>query len=539
MSLNGKKDSYELDTTDLPPLPKGWCWTRVGDVGDVKLGRQRSPEHHNGPHMRPYLRVANVYEDRIDLSDVMKMNFTPEEYETYCLQHGDILLNEGQSLEWVGRPAMYRDEVPGACFQNTLVRFRAKPGVDPAYALYLFRHYLHAQRFQRIAKWTVNIAHLGAQRFADIEFPLAPTNEQHRIVAKIDELFSHLDAGVAALERVKANLKRYRTAVLKAAVEGRLTEEWRKENHPKETGQQLLDCILRQRRRKWEEDQLAAFAKAGKIPPPKWKDKYKEPASVEATDLPALPEGWCWARVEQLLIEPSCNGISIKGTDSPPGVPALRLSAMGSSGFDYTDRRYIPISDEMAEDLAIKAGDFFVARGNGSLHLVGRGTLAQHPDERIVFPDTMIRLRLAAVPDLPKFLGLIWPSRLARRQIEGKARTTAGIYKISQRDIDCFVVPIPPLCEQGEIMAEAERRLSIIAGAEAEIEANLKRARSLRHVILKRAFEGRLILQDPNDEPALVLLDHLRADRVRGCPNSGASARAGTHGRPMRRAGKG
>src|SRR5436309_706375 len=108
----------------LPALPPGWCWAKVCEVGAVKLGRQRSPEHHTGDHMRPYLRVANVYEDRIDLSDVLEMNFTPEEFEQYQLRYGDILLNEGQSLEWVGRPAMYRDELPGSCFQNTLVRFR-------------------------------------------------------------------------------------------------------------------------------------------------------------------------------------------------------------------------------------------------------------------------------------------------------------------------------------------------------------------------------------------------------------------------------
>jgi type I restriction enzyme S subunit len=74
--------------------------------------------------MRPYLRVANVFENRIDISDVLEMNFTPEEFEVYALEYGDILLNEGQSLELVGRPAMFKNEIEGACFQNTLVRFR-------------------------------------------------------------------------------------------------------------------------------------------------------------------------------------------------------------------------------------------------------------------------------------------------------------------------------------------------------------------------------------------------------------------------------
>ena len=282
-------------------LPAGWVWVKVHEVGEVKLGRQRSPEHHNGPHMRPYLRVANVFEDRIDLSDVLQMNFTPKEFETYQLKYGDILLNEGQSLELVGRPAMFRDDLPGACFQNTLVRFRAGSAVSPRYALLLFRYYLHSQRFQWIAKWTVNIAHLGASRFAEMDFPLPPANEQKRIVKTIDELFTKLDAGVLALKRVKAKLKRYRASVLKAAVSGKLTAEWREQHPDTEPASVLLERILAERRRKWEEDQLAKFAKADKQPPKDWREKYIEPLPVDLQEYPTLPQSWCWASMDQLI----------------------------------------------------------------------------------------------------------------------------------------------------------------------------------------------------------------------------------------------
>src|SRR5262245_43358613 len=139
---------------DLRPLPDGWVWTSVEEVGEVQLGRQRSPEHHTGAHMRPYLRVANVFEDRIDTRHVLEMNFSPAEFERYRLEPGDILLNEGQSLDLVGRPAMYRGEVPGSCFQNTLIRFRPRSGVLSKYALLVFRSYLHRGRFQQIARWT-------------------------------------------------------------------------------------------------------------------------------------------------------------------------------------------------------------------------------------------------------------------------------------------------------------------------------------------------------------------------------------------------
>ena len=136
-----------------------------------------------------------------------------------------------------------------------------------------------------------HIRHSMANHSCKMPVPVAPTNEQRRIVAKIEELFSDLDAGVAALERAKAKLKRYRAAVLKAAVEGKLTEEWRAKHPPKETASQLLERILKERRRKWEEDQLAAYAKAGKKPPANWKDKYKEPAAPD-DDQPPGVAGW-------------------------------------------------------------------------------------------------------------------------------------------------------------------------------------------------------------------------------------------------------
>ena len=213
------------DTADLPSLPEGWCWAAVDVVGDVKLGRQRSPKHHTGPHMHPYLRVANVFEDRIDTTDVLEMNFSPGEYETYRLEVGDILLNEGQSIELVGRPAMYNGEVPGACFQNTLVRFRAHGEIDRRFALLVFLTYLHDGKFQRIARWTVNIAHLGASRFARLEFPLPPTQEQKRIVQDVDRALTQIQDTSRGTTQATRRAMALRQSILKWAYEGKLVEQ--------------------------------------------------------------------------------------------------------------------------------------------------------------------------------------------------------------------------------------------------------------------------------------------------------------------------
>jgi len=189
-------------------LPTGWEWATIGDVGEIGLGRQRAPKWHNGPNMRPYLRVANVFEDRIDLSDVKEMDFSQDDYERFKLEPGDILLNEGQSPEWVGRPAMYRGELPGACFTNSLIRFRPHEGVVGEFALAVFRHLLHSRRFMREARITTNIAHLSSTRFASVEFPLPPTAEQERIVAAVEEHLSRVGAARASLALAQQRVDR-------------------------------------------------------------------------------------------------------------------------------------------------------------------------------------------------------------------------------------------------------------------------------------------------------------------------------------------
>lgn len=217
----------DLSSLEMAPfrdwdLPNGWIWKRVDAAGQVTIGRQRSPKYQEGPYQRPYLRVANVYEDYIDTSDILEMNFTPEEYEIYELRWGDVLLNEGQSPDLVGRPAMYRDEVPGACFQNSLLRFRASPAADPGFALLVFRYYLHAGIFRQAARWTTNIAHLSLRRLAALPFPLPPFQEQQRIVAEAARRLQASASQQVIARSSLAQLPELETELLAQAVQGRL-----------------------------------------------------------------------------------------------------------------------------------------------------------------------------------------------------------------------------------------------------------------------------------------------------------------------------
>lgn len=168
-------------------MPESWEVRRIDELGEVLSGRQRSPHFTDG-ESHPYLRVANVFDGYIDDSDVLCMNFSSDEFERYRLRRGDILLNEGQSIELVGRNAMYGGVPADCCFQNTLIRFRARCGVYNRFAYALMQHLFLEGKFSKIATQTTSVAHLGSRRFAALLVGLPPIEEQKRIASIHDAM---------------------------------------------------------------------------------------------------------------------------------------------------------------------------------------------------------------------------------------------------------------------------------------------------------------------------------------------------------------
>jgi len=335
-------------------------------------------------------------------------------------------------------------------------------------------------------------AELSGSRFAQLPIPIAPSDEQKRIVSKIEELFSDLDKGEESLRQAQRLLATYRQAVLKAAVTGELTRDWREANAPRlESGAALLQRILQARREQWQ----------GRGP-------YAEPQAPDTRSLPALPEGWVWASVDHLLIQPLKNGRSVP--DSENGFPVLRLTSVKESRIDLSERKLGLWTREDAADYLVYRGDFLVVRGNGSKNLVGRGGLVVDEPDLVAYPDTLIRMRVNQGWCSRGYLSVVWSSWLMRSQIESRARTTAGIYKINQQDISSFVVPLAPIEEQEEIVQRINDVFSPIAALETWCATELTRSATLRQSILKAAFSGHLVPQDPTDEPAGELLARIR-----------------------------
>ncbi len=320
---------------------------------------------------------------------------------------------------------------------------------------------------------------------------------------------------MAELKAAQKKLGQYRQSLLKAAVEGALTAEWRAKNTPSETGAQLLQRILSERRARWEAKQLAKFAEQGKIPPKDWQKKYPEPVKPDTTDLPELPEEWVWASGEQL-----CEFIT-KGTTPPKEldadglktIPFLRVT-------NLTDRGELDLTDKVFVFEGTHKG--FLARSavypnDVLMNIVGPplGQVAVVPS---TFPEWNINQAIAifrAVDGvLPSFICRYLLSSVAQQWLKVRSKTTAGQTNLTLEVCRALPIPLPPEVEQQALLVSLDVSLDSMSSQANSIEIALKQSTAQRQNILRAAFAGQLVPQDPNDEPASVLLERIRAERA-------------------------
>lgn len=429
-------------------LASNWKWSTVGEVGTVDLGRQRHPDWHVGPNMRPYLRVANVFEDRIDATDLKSMDFTGV-FERYELKPGDVLLNEGQTPQLLGRPAIYSGYPEGVAFTNTILRFRAGEEVLPHWALLVFRHYMWSGRFTREARITTNIAHLSSSRFKSIEFPVPSLEEQRWITNLLEDHLSRLDAASQDLLNAEARVVGLRRAA-------------------------QLRMILGGAHR--------AFATVGAA-----ELGLPEPPHLQ------LPHGWAWRKWKEVGV--SQNGRAFPSGDySDTGVRLLRPGNLGPNGvLTWTDRSTRRLPEQYAANyrrLLIEPGDIVMNLTAQSLKddFLGRVCMAEENDSALL-NQRIARLRTSEL--LPEYAMRIFQSPVFRRYVKS---LNAGslIQHMFTKQVDEFWLPVPPRAYQEAAAAAATQHGQAEEHLLSGLRRSLDRAAVLRRALLAAAFSGHL-----------------------------------------------
>ena len=442
------------------------------------------------------------------LGDILPLSYGKSLVEEKRDSHGKIPVYGSSGLVGMHNQALVHNSaiIVGRKGNVGAVYFCDKPSwvIDTAYYtvgsedlnLQFFQYLLTFLRLAQLDRSTA-VPGLSRDDYNVVEVGVPPQPEQGRIVAEIEKQFTRLDAAVAALKRVRANLKRYRASVLKAACEGRLVlteaELARKEGRSYETGEQLLARILKERRAKWEAGQLAKMHAVGNPPEnDDWKQKYREPTPPDTRELSSLPQGWAWATIDQVSVCLDGQRIPVNKNE--------RLRRGGDIPYYGANGQVGVINDYLFDEplVLVVEDETFVGRRLPFSYLIkGKSWVNNHAH--------VLRATGAVSPEFLNYSLAFYPfTRLTTG--------STGRRKLTQKALMQAPYPLPPIEEQSRIAAEVERMLSIEDEINSDLQADLERADRLRQSILKRAFEGKLVPQDPNDEPASVLLQRIRAE---------------------------
>ncbi len=337
---------------------------------------------------------------------------------------------------------------------------------------------------------------------------------QLKIVEKLEELLSDLDASVAELKAAQRKLAKYRQSLLKAAVDGTLTADWRAAHGvPQETGAELLQRILTERRARWEQKQLARFAEQGKAPPKGWQAKCSDPAAPDLTDLPLVPEGWVWASLGQTAADTLIGLDRGQEHQSATGnVGYVKMNNISMDGdVDAENIVRIEANNEEMRRYQVAERDLLFNTRN-SKELVGKVGLVRSLSGPMVYNNNLMRIRFdgAVTPEFACYQ-LCGPE--FRGRMERVKKATTSVAAIYAKDLFPLAIAVPPAAEQAEIVHRLDAVLLGVGQQEVAVQLSLKQAAAQRKNLLKAAFAGQLVPQDPNDEPASALLARIRAAR--------------------------
>jgi type I restriction enzyme, S subunit len=478
-----------VSTAKDPTMPT-WTLTTLGRVADsIRNGISTKPSAERG---LPILRISAVRPGTLDVNDVRYLpDRDAEQYRQFVLTEGDLLFTRyNGSRDFVGACATVPALPTELVYPDKLIRVRVnRQIVEPRFVAHAMAAGVSRVFIESRARTTAGQTGISGADVKSIPLLLPPLSEQRRIVAALEEHLSELDAAVAGLERAVSNVQRYRAAVLRDACEGRIA--------------------------------LGVTAQ----PPSHDRDPSAAPPSAlkgavapDLTDLPRVPNGWSVQSLDQLMGKITSGSRDwSKFYDRGTGT-FIMAQNVRPGRLDLTFRQAVdpPLHDRDRQRSQVRPGDVLVTivgANTGDACLVP----VELPEHYVCQSVALLRPR---VPELGRWIGMYLSSPQNGQKQFARYMYGAGRPHLSFEQLRMTAVLIPPPEQREAILAEVDRRLSIVDRSIAQIEVQHSRARALRQSILKRAFEGRLVPQDPNDAPASVLLERIHPGRVAHGPTS-------------------
>ena len=514
----GKSPADIVASGDYPLLEISPRWERVrlGEIATVQNGAPFSSEYFTHGEGMPLIRIRDVRRDSTE-------NFYSGPYEDeFVVRKGDILIGmdgDFHAAIWKGPDGLLNQRVCRLTL-TTKLYFRE-------FLFLALQPYLNAINAETSS---VTVKHLSSRTIADIPLPLPPLAEQKRIVAKIEELFSELEAGEESLRAARRQLGVYRQSLLKQAFEGKLTEKWRAENPDKLESPAPLLARIQAARQAYYEQQLKDWGCAIKV----WSEvgqkgnrprKPSEPMTLPSREFEGdITRPDCWA-IDQIGNCPTDALIGLvrsadEQTAGPSGFSYIKMDRVDMQGnVDISPSVFVDCTPEEVERFALKKGDILFNTRN-SVELVGKvGIVRREPNSPTVYNNNLMRIRLPGCFD-PVFVGLQLCAQPFRQRMDRIKKATTSVAAVYAKDFWPLPLAICSLPEQQEIVRLLDEQFEAIERNEREIDAALKRSEALRQAILKKAFTGQLVPQDPVDEPASTLLARIRAESAAAAPSS-------------------
>lgn len=468
-------------------LPSRWTWATLAEIGDLFSGgtpKTKEPQNFDGDI--PWITPADLtgYTEKTIARG--RRNITQRGLETSSATVMPARTVVFSSRAPIGYVAIARNRIAtNQGFKSVSVH----EGIFDEYVYYYLRS---AKQLAEANASGTTFKEISGSRFGKLPIPVAPLNEQRRIVEKIETLFARLDKGEEAVREVQKLLIHYRQSVLKAAVTGQLTADWRAErNGSLENGHDVLDRILEDRRENW-----------------KGRGRYKEPSAPDTSGMPHIPDGWTWGTLEQLGYV--LSGQTPKGVEEHVveggEVPWFKVSSMtepGNENYLLTSKwMFTEESARLAKLNPLPSGTIaFPKRG---------GAILTNKKRRLGVPGALDLNTMGYVPvALADYLWVYFQGLDLRQIYDG-----SNVPQINYHDIADLFIAVPSEEEAQVIADQVDDRLSQITTLEAWCETELKRSGSLRQSILRNAFAGRLVPQDPTDEPSSDLLARIAADKT-------------------------